>query len=370
MSPITPTGIASTLEKCCEAWLKGGTSDTLCFGVLLHSMGLLHCGVKECQSVDGDTSTIPLEYVPASAPKPDLAALVDSGPYHNLAPFFDIWDLCQLDASCRELRHSHRSSGSAWFARGEQDWQGIHLGDDGVYSSSSSLDWKKRYLHFSQQALTFSLPFSGREIHSVQEADECAQLLSGVRTDMLQNVGLYMELEVLGNPDRLTISVTDWDVGGCSSLSFSPDAGMVFIERAPFSLPKQVSGKYLNALPALDQKQPFHGELGLFVNNGRIAFFRRCRNGKVTSQKGECVETGTSDEGHWETSGYVTDLTWAAGNLLTPCVAFRHAGDYRVKIGKVCSKSPMSHEAICGVTAAAVTAARPRWQCFNLDETE
>lgn len=370
MAPIPPTALSSALDKCCVVLLKGSTSDTLCCGALLHSMGLLDCGVKERLPVACDTPTIPLKHVPVSAPQPDLAALVDSGPYHNLASFFDIWDLCQLDASCRELRHCHRSSGSAWFARGEQDWQGIHLGDDGVYSSSSTSDWKKRYLNFSQQALTFALPFSGREIISVQEADECAQLLSGVRTDMLQNDGLYIELEVLANPDRLTISVTDWDVGGCSSLSFSPDAGMVFIERAPFSSPKQVSGKYLNALPALDQKQSFHGELGLFVCAGRIAFFRRCRNGKVTSHKGECVETDTSDEGHWETSGYVMDLSWAQGNLLTPCVAFRHAGDYRVKISQVCSQPPMSHEAICGVTAAAKTVGRPRWQCFNLDETE
>lgn len=214
----------------------------------------------------------------------------------------------------------------------------------------------------------FSGPFDGRQIQSVEEDDECAQLLCGVRTDMLNDVGLYIELEVLANPDRLTLAVTDWDAGGCSSLSFSPDAGMVFIESAPFSQPKKVTGKYINSLPALDAKHPFHGELGLFVSAGRIAFFRRCRNGKVAASvecKGEASEVET---GQWETSGYVTDLSWANGNLLMPCIAFRKAGAYGVRISKVCSKPPLPHEAIEGVTASKVASACPRWRPFKLDD--
>jgi len=351
MSPITLTAPTSSLEKCCEAWLRSWTEDSLGFSLKEHQPTAL------------------VKPVPMPAPQGGLASLVDIGPYHNIVFFFDIWDLCRVDASCRELRKINHAVGSAWSARGEDDLQGIQVGDDGVYSDKVCIpDPKRRYLQFFREARKFSEPFAGRDIQWVQEADECAQLLCGMRTDKLQDVGLYIELEVFANCDLLTLSVTDWDVGGCSSLSFSPDAGMVFIESAPFCLPKQVVGKYVNALPALDQKVPFHGELGIFVFAGRIAFFRRCRNAKVEALKDGNAEACKAEEGQWETSGYIAGLSWAQGSLLTPCIAFRNAGAYGVRIAKVCPKPPLPHEAIQAVTTAAVSSGSPRWRNIKLDD--
>lgn len=45
--------------------------------------------------------------------------------------------------------------------------------------------------------------------------------------------------------------------------------------------------------------------------------------------------------GPWETTGFIADLGWAEGRRLTPCLAFRDEGAYRVRVVCVGSQPPL-----------------------------
>merc|ERR1712096_350365 len=85
----------------------------------------------------------------------------------------------------------------------------------------------------------------------------------------------------------------------------------------------------------------FEGRMGLFVCNGHIAFFRHNSWESVENQ-GPGIKTWCgSDENGWETTGFVSDLSWAKDRKLTPCVAFRNEGPYRVKVVRMDSHPPI-----------------------------
>merc|ERR1719191_993033 len=194
-------------------------------------------------------------------------------------------------------------------------------------------DWKARYLMFLRQMLEFRFPYEGREIVTVDSADEVAYCKCKLRSDVPlgEGAGVYLEVEVAKNTDNLSLALVDFDEGGKSSVTFSPDTGAVIKEKKIQESPRRVKGAYIEPLePKLDR---FEGKMGLYVRNGHIAFFRKYK------QK----ESESEDE-PWESTGFVIDLSWADGKRLTPCLAFRDEGPYCVHVVRVDSCPPIQPE--------------------------
>jgi hypothetical protein len=124
-------------------------------------------------------------------------------------------------------------------------------------------------------------------------------------------------------------------------------------------------------LPTVPPGRRFHGLMGLYLRQGRLAFFRRCVGtdaGSAASAAGgeEDLETGAAatgtgsttgvtspqlgatEMGPWETTGFVSDLGWAEGRRLTPCLAFRDEGAYRVRVVCVGTTPPLWPERWAG----------------------
>jgi hypothetical protein len=139
-------------------------------------------------------------------------------------------------------------------------------------------------------------------------------------------------VEVLVNPDNLSMAVVDFEAGGCSSVTFSPDTGAVIRERKVREAPRKVEGAYIQPLPTVPLGRRFHGLMGLFLCKGQLAFFRRC------------VAAGSEEREPWESTGFVSDLSWAEGRRLTPCLAFRDEGAYRVRVVAVTTNPPVPIE--------------------------
>jgi len=130
------------------------------------------------------------------------------------------------------------------------------------------------------------------------------------------------------NSDNLSMAVVDFQAGGHSSVTFSPDTGAVIREQKLKEPLEKVEGAYIQPLEATPAGERFQGSMGLYVLAGHVAFLRRCGGGP------------------WETTGFVTDLSWAHGNTLTPCLAFRDEGAYQVRIVKIGSTPPVEHSSV------------------------
>jgi len=196
--------------------------------------------------------------------------------------------------------------------------------------------WKHRYSLFAREVATFRPPFSGTEIRSLEHPDECAQLRCRLNTEVLMDPvgpGIFLQVEVLSNPDHVTIALVDWDAGGRSSVTFSPTTGTVFREHIVDDAPRRIRGDYVQRLYAALPGVRFEGSVGLYVQGGRLAFFRRWK-----SCEADDFATGTPV---WESTGFVTDLSWARGPQLTPCLAFCKEGPYHIRTVSVCPEPPV-----------------------------
>jgi len=246
----------------------------------------------------------------------------------------------------------NRAQFGPWRALGSQTFEGLELEEDGVFERElrpeeqnngimngrklSRIDWKGRFIRFRTDVLTFCAPYGGQHIRSISYPDEVAYFRSKLCTDILNEQcthGVYVEVEVLLNPDNLSMAIVDFESGGCSSVTFSPDTGAVICERKVCETPRKVEGAYIQPLATLPQGQRFHGIMGLYLCGGGLAFFRRCAD----------VQSGRSstDLGPWETTGYVSDMSWAEGRRLTPSLAFRAEGAYSVQINRVDKYPPL-----------------------------
>eukprot|EP00927_Polykrikos_kofoidii_P038947 TRINITY_DN33393_c0_g1_i1.p1 TRINITY_DN33393_c0_g1~~TRINITY_DN33393_c0_g1_i1.p1 ORF type:complete len:544 (-),score=84.93 TRINITY_DN33393_c0_g1_i1:34-1569(-) len=144
--------------------------------------------------------------------------------------------------------------------------------------------------------------------------------------------GVYVEVEVKANADNLSLAVVDFEGGGHSSVTFSPETGAVLRERRVRELPRAIEGTYIHLLPAAPPGRRFEGTMGLFLSGGgHLAFFRRWAGSR---------EDG--DAALWETTGFCTDLRWAQGPRLSPCLAFRDNGTYQVRISRVGRTPPVT----------------------------
>lgn len=356
--------------------------------------------------------------------KTGLAELAE-GPYFVLALLLDASSLCRTDATCRLLRQLNRACVGPWRALGARIFHGMELEWEGTFEQPPSVfeccdihaessaaaggrklsrtDWKGRFRHFRADVPTFCAPFAGPEICAVAHPDEVAYFRCRLCTDVLDEScthGVYLEVEVLVNPDNLSMAVVDFEAGGCSSVTFSPDTGAVIRERKVREAPRKVEGAYIQPLPTVPPGRRFHGLMGLYLRQGRLAFFRRCvsagargglgqaldgthgANGAIagaggasgaaqsaaaqsagarTGPLGALSAGGSSGSGAssltsltgvemdpWETTGFVSDLSWAEGRRLTPCLAFRDEGAYRVRIVCVGTEPPLPPERWAG----------------------
>jgi len=283
---------------------------------------------------------------------PCLAELAE-GPYFIVAMQLDVATLCRADATCRLLKRLNRAQIGPWRALGARAFHGMELERDGTFELGereddtddivcasrklTRVDWKGRYSRFRAEVPTFRAPFTGTEITSVRHPDEVVYFRCRLRTDLLidhtaeleTNLGVYLEVEVLSNPDNISLALVDFEVGGCSSVTFSPDTGAVMRERKVREAPRKVKGAYIQPLSTTPPGRRFEGSMGLYLHKGHLAFFRRCTQGE------------DAELGPWESTGFITDLVWAEGRRLTPCLAFRDEGAYRVRVVRVGSRPPL-----------------------------
>jgi len=279
---------------------------------------------------------------------------LSDGPYFDLAGWLDQASLCSTDATCRRLLQLNSANIGPWRAMGARAFKGLELHDEGLFEPVDSgsrkltaIFWKGRYKKFQDVLSTFMEPFCGREITEVEQADEVAYVKCHLCTDVLcedskDTPGVYLEVEVADNPDNLSVAVVDFEAGGCSSVTFSPDTGAVIRERKVRESPRKVEGAYIQPLPALAQGERFHGHLGLYLLRGKLAFFRRSRS--TLDQKAEGADGAAPESDKWESTGFISDLSWASGTRLTPCLAFRQSGHYVVRIASMTDVPPMPVE--------------------------
>lgn len=243
-------------------------------------------------------------------------------------------------------------------------FHGLELEQDGIFEQPARtegsegarkralalhIDWKGRFRRFRTNVRMFVAPFGGPEITAVAHPDEVAYFRSRLCTDTLSEDsvhGVYLEVEVITNPDNLSMAVVDFEAGGCSSITFSPDTGAVIRERKVREAPRKVEGAYIQPLPTVLPGRRFHGLMGLYLHRGRLAFFRRCKSGLTETQETETIhgEQGEAQLGPWETTGSISDLSWAEGRRLTPCLAFRDEGAYKVRVVCVGTQPPLPLE--------------------------
>jgi len=281
--------------------------------------------------------------------RPQGLTLADltGGPYFFVAAYLDASALGHLDAACRQLQDLNRTTGGPWCALGSREFRGLELECDGVFEAVeperesgrrvSRIDWKGRFARFRASVPTFRAPFHGPEISDVHQIDEIAYSKCRLRTDILRadsESSVYLEVEVFANPDNVSLAVVDFEAGGCSSVTFSPDTGAVIRERKVCETPRKVEGAYIQPLSTITDGRGFEGSMALHLQGGHLAFFRR--HAARSNEEPKDITLGP-----WECTGFVTDLTWAEGKRLTPCLAFRNEGKYRARMVCVGSQPPV-----------------------------
>jgi hypothetical protein len=232
------------------------------------------------------------------------------------------------------------------------------LEQDGPYEAlhkCARIDWKGRFRHFQKEVATFTMPFGGSRITAVAHADEVAYFRSRLCTDKDSCPGVYLEVDVQQNPDNLSLALVDFEAGGCSSITFSPDTGAVIRERKVQEEPRKVEGAYIQSLPPVSPETRFQGRMGIYLHQGRLSFFRRSAVA-IPNRVAGTVEG--KDLGGWETTGFISDVSWAEGSL-TPCLAFREVGAYNVQIVYVGAHPPVPTKAWTGEEEAI------GWQKFD-----
>lgn len=136
---------------------------------------------------------------------------------------------------------------------------------------------------------------------------------------------VYVEIAVEENADNFSLSLVDFDGHGRSSITFSPETGVIIKERKHLDLPGKVAGLFSFPLkPTGNPESRFTGKIGLYAAEGKLAFFRKSKSSNS-----------------WETTHFCTELSWLEAGIFTPCVAFRDKGGYIVRISHVGRESPI-----------------------------
>lgn len=272
-----------------------------------------------------------------------ILAAQHGGPYFTIASFLDMRELCKLDASCPLLRQNNSIFNGPWHVLGTDAFFGMELDMPGGYQlfKQAARDgcvesWKQRCSRFRQATPTFASPFTGSEILHVENPDEVAYCRCRLRSDVLASnpsLGIYVEVQVINNVDNLSFAVVDFEGGGRSSVTFSPETGAVLRERKVTESPRAIQGTYIHLLPSSPPGRRFEGSIGIYLQNGQLAFFRRWATVSGAA-------AGGVQPGQWESTNFCSDLRWSQGNRLSLCMAFRDQGNYKVRISKVSNTPP------------------------------
>ena len=81
------------------------------------------------------------------------------------------------------------------------------------------VDWKSRYKRFGTKVTMFRLPYQGRDITSVDQDDTVPYTRHSSHrctSSKTPPVGVYLEVEVLANPDHVSLAVVDSEGRGFS----------------------------------------------------------------------------------------------------------------------------------------------------------
>jgi len=277
--------------------------------------------------------------------------------------------LKNIDVTCRTFRLITRTQG-IWRQLGVKKFEGIELEDRGTFEQPigtrpvsrcgsvvvstkptplgvkrrgkdkprhMEINWKQRYFNFSRDIFEFRAPFDPTLIQSVLTPDEVAYTKVRLRADILTanpSIAIYLEVNVEANADNLSLAIVDFDEGGKSSVTFSPDTGAVIKETKVQESPRRVKGSYIQ--PVKPNFTKFEGKMGMYVHKGLIAFFRQYK-----AQQ-------------WESTGFCVNFSWAKGKRLTPCLAFRDEGKYQTSITDVSTTPPFE----------------PHWDADSFDESK
>jgi hypothetical protein len=298
-------------------------------------------GISSCNASHNSAAS-----VAGAGSSSSFAALAAGGPYFIMASCLDSADLAQVDGVCRLLLKLNGLPAGPWKKMGERQFFGMELDVSGgfvpfdhslsmaPFDIAGKASWKSRYEFFQREVPNFSMPFRGREIREVAQPDEVAYCRCRLRTDLLSDCahgGVYVEVEVMANADNLSLAVVDFEGGGRSSVTFSPETGAVLRERKVRELPRAIEGTYIHLLPAAPPGRRFEGAMGLYLNStGHLAFFRRW-----------AADSMGNEQHAWETTGFCTDLRWAQGPRLSLCLAFRDNGAYHVRMSSVGQTPPL-----------------------------
>jgi len=361
MASSSPVAVGTKMDPAVDVYR--GAFNVI--GRLLHvcTSGQPDQPVLEVRAANNYAGLVACEWAAAQreTPRMTLADLSD-GPYFVIAAQLGAVDLRNVDAVCRLTRDLNRVNSGPWCNLGRQAFLGMELDGPGVFEPEDDdaaveagtlacrkrqcIDWKGRYARFLEGVTQFRSPFLGMEISAVDQADEIAYCRCKLRTDVLDasnGYGVYLEIEVRKNPDNVSLAVVDFEGDGCSSVTFSPDTGAVIRERKIRESPRKVEGTYIQPLTTITSGQGFEGSMGLYLKGGHLAFFRR--HAAAVPESGDAGTDAADTElqlGPWECTGFVTDLSWAEGKRLTPCLAFRDVGAYQVCMTRVGAQPPVA----------------------------
>ncbi|EER19434.1 hypothetical protein Pmar_PMAR012414 [Perkinsus marinus ATCC 50983] len=255
-------------------------------------------------------------------------------------------DLAKFEATCKEARRKCRSLniwrelGSRVFGGQLQSGESFQGGQLGSTGKRINMDWKSRYKLFHACSRTFR-DTDRSAMTFVDEKDYVAYLSARIKVEHLKRCGgsgIYLEFHVQKNADNLSLACVDFDAGGKSSVTFSPDTGAVIKESKIQENPRKIQGFYRQPMAQIQQLQPkssslvlsrFEGFMGMLLDNNGLTFYRRL--------------AGLP----WECTGVVTDLSWVQGDYVTPCIAFRDNGIYHVIIRRLGVYSPPKAPETC-----------------------
>jgi hypothetical protein len=171
------------------------------------------------------------------------------------------------------------------------------------------------YKELLEETKLFREPHGGNCIEFINSGEEVAYFKTSIRLDAVTQ-GVYIQVWVHHHWNSLSISLVDFDGRGSSSLTFSPDEGLVIRERKLLIDSDRVEGQYTECMPAARRfaKNKTGGWIGMYIDrNLGIEFFRQRARRKP------------------ETSGLVSDCSWVHGGVVTPCISFSGPGKYEVK---------------------------------------
>jgi len=169
--------------------------------------------------------------------------------YLSVALHLDAHALCEVEATCRNLRVLRQSRLSPWHALGARKFRGIELVKDGIFDAAARLDWKEHYFRFQQRLPFFQLPFIGQEICQVLDRFTVAHCCCMLQADLLgkdSGIGVYIEFEVVANAGRVVLTVEDFEAGSERFLTFNPASGEISRERLVRECPRRSKGPSFN----------------------------------------------------------------------------------------------------------------------------